>query len=325
LISVAIVAFQSGPTLERCLGALKAQTFRDFEILIADNGSTDGAPQAAAVAHPDARLLELGANLGFAAANNRAAAQAGGRWLALINPDAYARPDWLEQMLAAAEAHPGVRCFTSRQLSAADPSRLDGLGDAMTGLGFPFRAGFGRPDQTTLGAPGEVFSPCGAAMMIDRELFLEHGGFDERFFCYCEDVDLGYRLRLAGRPVLLVPAAVVLHEGSTSTGGRRSDFSTFHGVRNRLWTYAKNTPPLLLWLTAPAHAVATAGLWLAAIAGGRGAAFGQGLGAGLAGLGAMGRERGAARAASSAAVARRMVWNPWAALRREGNERRRGA
>ena len=94
-------------------------------------------------------------------------------------------------------------------------------------------------------------------MLIDRALFLRLGGFDERLFCYCEDVDLGYRLRLVGEPTLLVPDAVVRHVGSASTGGRRSDFAVFHGTRNRFWVFVKDTPPVLFWLTLPLHILAT--------------------------------------------------------------------
>ena len=260
LISVVIVSYQSGPTLERCLAALSAQTFADFEILLVDNASTDGAPQAAAAADPAIRFLEPGANLGFAAGNNLAAREARGRWLALLNPDAFPAPDWLAQLVAMSERRPRVNCFTSLQRDAAEPARLDGTGDVMTLAGFPYRGGYHNPAPATV-PEGETFSACGAAMLIDRALFLRLGGFDERFFCYCEDVDLGYRLRLAGEATLLLPAAVVEHVGSASTGVR-SDFSVFHGTRNRIWTFLKNTPPLLLWLTTPLHVVVTFGLLL---------------------------------------------------------------
>lgn len=259
-ISVIIVSYQSGPTLARCLAALKAQTFQDFEILLVDNASSDGAPQAAVAADPTLRFLEPGANLGFAAGNNLAARQARGRWLALLNPDAYAAPDWLEALMAGAARHPDVRCFTSLQMSADEPGLMDGAGDVMTSAGIPFRGGYRRRRPANL-PEGEVFSACGAATFIDRDLFLGLGGFDERFFCYCEDVDLGYRLRLAGEATLLLPGAVVEHVGSASTGVR-SDFSVFHGTRNRIWTFVKNTPPLLLWLTTPLHVAVTAGLLL---------------------------------------------------------------
>jgi GT2 family glycosyltransferase len=259
-LSVIIVSYESGPTLARCLERLAAQTFTDFEILLVDNASTDGAPQAAAAADPAIRFLRPGANLGFAAGNNLAAREARGRWLVLLNPDAYARPDWLEALLAGADRHPDVRCFTSLQMVADQPGLMDGAGDVMTSAGIPFRGGYRRRLPKDL-PEGEVFSACGAATLIDRDLFLGLGGFDERFFCYCEDVDLGYRLRLAGEATLLLPGAVVEHVGSASTGVR-SDFAVFHGTRNRIWTFLKNTPPLLLWLTTPLHVVVTFGLLL---------------------------------------------------------------
>ncbi len=319
-VSVVVLCFQSGDTLARCVNALQAQTVRGFETILADNASFDGAPQAAVAAHPGIRLIDNGANLGFAAGNNRAAEQARGRWLVLLNPDAYAAPDWLEQMLACAAAHPTARCFTARQKMAQAPTRLDGLGDAMSGVGFPFRGGYGAPDPGVM-APSEVFSPCGAAMMIDRALFLELGGFDESFFCYCEDVDLGYRLRLMEEPTILASRAVVLHEGSVSTGGRRSEFSVYHGVRNRLWLYAKNTPPLLLWLTAPLHAAATFVIWCRATLREEGAPVERALEDALKALPQVWTARQAVQArrtVSSFAIAGMMTWNPLKILKRQG-------
>ena len=259
-VSVIIVSYESGPTLERCLAGLKAQTFTDFEILLVDNASTDGAPQAGAAADPSIRFLQPGVNLGFAAGNNLAVKQARGRWLALLNPDAYPEPGWLAALMDGAARHPSVESFASLQTSADDPSVLDGAGDNMTSAGIPFRGGYGRKLPAHL-PEGEVFSACGAAMLIDKTLFNDLGGFDERFFCYCEDVDLGYRLRLTGRTTLLLPDARVAHVGSASTGVR-SDFAIFHGSRNRVWTFLKNTPPLLLWLTAPLHVAVTSALLL---------------------------------------------------------------
>lgn len=128
-VSVVIVVYNSGPTLERCLAALKAQTFGDFEVILSDNASPDASAQAAAEKDPSLQLIENGANLGFAGGVNRGAEAARGRWLALLNPDAYAEPDWLERLAAAAARYPDVRAFASRQLMADDAGRLDGLGD----------------------------------------------------------------------------------------------------------------------------------------------------------------------------------------------------
>jgi N-acetylglucosaminyl-diphospho-decaprenol L-rhamnosyltransferase len=217
-------------------------------------------PAGGGQGHPWVDFVEAGANLGFAAGNNLAARRAKGRWLVLLNPDAYAEPEWLAELMAGAERHPTVKSFASLQLSADEPGLLDGAGDNVTSAGIPFRGGYRRREPAVL-PEGEVFSACGAAMLIDRQLFLEVGGFDERYFCYCEDVDLGYRLRLYGQPTLLLPKARVAHVGSASTGVR-SDFAIFHGSRNRLWTFFKNTPGWLFPVTLPLHVAVTGGLLL---------------------------------------------------------------
>jgi GT2 family glycosyltransferase len=250
---------------------------------------------------------------------NQAARAARGRWLALLNPDAFAQPDWLEKLLATAEAHPEIRCFASRQLMAEDPGVLDGLGDAMSASGFAFRGGFLQRDREVPRA-GEVFSACGGAMLIDRQLFLEMGGLDERLFCYVEDVDLGYRLRLRGERVLLAPDAVVRHVGGASSGGPRSDFAVFHGTRNRIWVYVKNTPALLLWLTLPYHLLVTALLFASHVKRGEAKAPFRGLVAGIRGLPlalSMRREAQAGRTVGSGEIARLMTWSLLALIRRD--------
>jgi N-acetylglucosaminyl-diphospho-decaprenol L-rhamnosyltransferase len=317
-VSVVVVVYESGPTLAECLAALKAQSFTDYELILVDNASSDRSAQAAAKAAPDVVLIENATNLGFAAAVNQAAKVARGQWLVLLNPDAYARPDWLEHLMAAAEANPGVHSFTSRQLKADDATTLDGLGDVMSIVGFPFRGGYTQPNPGRL-EPGWVFSACGGAMMVDRALFLNVGGFDERLFCYCEDVDLGYRLRLIGKPTLLVPDAVVRHVGSASSGGRRSDFAVFHGTRNRFWVFVKDTPPVLFWLTLPLHVLATLVLFGRHTTRGEVATPIRGLVAGIRHVGVAleaRREAQATRTVGSWAIARAMSWNPWNIMRR---------
>lgn len=251
-ITVCIIAYNSGPTLRTCLERLAAQTFQDFETLVIDNASPDPGDAAIARGFPFVQLIENSENLGFAGAGNQGARLARGRWYVLLNPDAFAQPNWLQELAGAAARYPNLLSFTSRQLMDEDPGLLDGLGDVMSGYGIPYRGGYLSRDPGDT-PEGEVFSPCGAAMMIDRALFLKLGGFDEFFFCYSEDVDLGYRLQLSGEPTLLVPSAVIRHVGSASTGGRKSEFAVFHGTRNRFYVVYKDTPAILLPIVVPLH------------------------------------------------------------------------
>ena len=248
---VIVVNYNGGAYLSRCAAALRDQTIDDFEVVIADNGSTDGSLAKLPDLDNRFQILELGKNLGFAAANNRAADAASAPWLVTLNPDAFPDPDWLETLLAAADRFPDIAMFGSTQISDADPSRFDGTGDSYYFAGFPWRGNHGGA-VTPLPDFAETFSPCAAAAMWRRQSFEAAGGFDERFFCYCEDVDLAFRLRLRGERCVQVAAARVRHVGSASSGDR-SQFSLYHGARNRVWTMVKNMPAPLLMLAVPAH------------------------------------------------------------------------
>lgn len=135
---------------------------------------------------------------------------------------------------------------------ADTPDKLDGTGDVYHMSGLTWRSGHGLAAASAGDKVREIFSPCAAAAMYKREDLLAVGGFDEDFFCYNEDVDLGFRLRLAGHRALSVPESLVLHHGSATTSVR-SDFAVYHGHRNLVWTWFKDMPMVLLWLFLPAH------------------------------------------------------------------------
>ncbi|UDF03294.1 glycosyltransferase family 2 protein [Asticcacaulis sp. AND118] len=287
--SLIVLSYQSGAYLERCIEALIDQNTDDFEILLADNASTDGTPQAVAAKFPQVRLIENGGNLGFAAGNNAAVRHAKGDWLGFINPDVFVHSHWLSEMTKAIDDYPGTHIFTSLQLDPQDQDVLDGAGDGMTFFGFPFRMGYRAPRPAHIPV-SEVFSPCGAAFVIKRSLFEGLNGFYERFFMYCEDADLGYRARLRRERTLLIPQARVDHIGS-ATLGARSDFALFHGYRNRLWMFVKNTPtPVLLLMLVP-HLLFSLSGALKDVLKGRGPVVWRALREALSGLGAVMRER----------------------------------
>jgi GT2 family glycosyltransferase len=250
-VTVVIVAYNSGALLQECVDALARQTLREFEAIIVDNASEDGSIARLRLPDDRFRVVDAGSNLGFAAANNLAVRKATTPWVATLNPDALAAPNWLAALKRATEHYPGAAMFGSTQLDAADDKRLDGCGDAYSFLGISWRGLHGRSIDL-LPPVGETFAPCAAAALYRRDAFDHVGGFDERFFCYCEDVDLGFRIRLIGGVCIQLPDAVVRHVGSAITG-RDSYFTLFHSARNRVWLMMKNLPLALLVLLLPIH------------------------------------------------------------------------
>jgi GT2 family glycosyltransferase len=251
--SILIVNWNSWELVSQCLDALMNQTYRNFKIFVADNASNDTPPDDIFSTFPNLVFVKNDVNYGFAEANNRLLKLANdSEWIVLLNPDAFPEPDWLEQLIKAANDYPDYSIFGTRLLMAENPERLDGDGDSYHISGLAWRRGHNNLSGCDI-TPKEIFSPCAAAAMYRTKVMLDAGGFDEDFFCYFEDVDLGFRMRLQGHKCLLVPTATVYHIGSATTGGQKSDFSVYHGHRNLVWTYIKNMPGMLFWLLLPYH------------------------------------------------------------------------
>jgi GT2 family glycosyltransferase len=263
-VTVIIVNWNSGALLKKCLDALELQTLKPHRILVVDNASRDDSLRSAA-GRERVEVLPQAANLGFAAGNNLALRHCDTAFVALLNPDAFPEPKWLQSLLEAAAAHPAAAAFGSRQLTAEDPALLDGIGDRYHASGLVWRDRHGVLQTAGDLVPREIFAPCAAAALYRRPAVVAAGGFDEDFFCYVEDVDLGFRLRLAGHGARYVPAAVVHHVGSGTTGGQQGDFPVYHGHRNLVWTFVKNMPGPLFWLLLPLHLLlnVTTILWFA--------------------------------------------------------------
>lgn len=325
-VDVVVVSYNSAAHLPRLYASLAAQTHANWRLILWDNASEPDQRPDPANAPPGTQVVQSPENLGFAAGNNRAAALGSGPFIAFLNPDAFPEPGWLSALLAAAQRWPQAGAFGSTQINASDESQWDGLGDVLFAAGIPYRAGFGRPRTGAPPPEGETFSACAAAMLIRRQVFEAVGGFDERLFCFCEDVDLGFRLRLLRQASVQVPEAVVHHVGGASTG-RRSAFADRLGVRNRLWVYAKCMPGLLFWPFLPAHLALSGLLLLSYPLTGRGFAGWRGLWEGLRGLGAIFQARAEvqrSRTAPIGEIARALAWAPWVLSTRAPVIRRRG-
>ncbi len=252
----------AGEPLDRCLNALRKQTWRDFETIVADNSGQRRVPDAAAD-----RVFQHERNLGFGGAINHAAARTESEFVAIVNDDAEASPGWLEALIRAAQQHPRAGMFASQV--RLDAARIDSAGMLLCGDGSSKQRGHGRP-PSEFARVEEALLPSGSAAMYRRSALAETGLFDEEFFLYCEDTDLGLRLRWAGWGCVYVADAVVDHAYS-ATAGRASPLKAYLVERNRLRVAVKNFP--LGMLAAGPIAGATRYFWHAVSAlGGRGAA-----------------------------------------------------
>jgi GT2 family glycosyltransferase len=255
-VAILVVNWKSSGLLVHCLECIGRQKCKPLDVLVLDNDSEDPIPERLQFRFPSVKFIKSETNIGFAAANNLLCQYASDcEWIATVNPDAFLEPDWLSKMLFAAETYPEYSFFASHLVKAANHEIIDGEGDAMHACGKAWQQGHGQSISRSALRPREVFSPCAAAAFYRRNALEMVGGFDEDFFCYFEDVELGFRLRLAGHRCLFVPDAVAYHVGSASTGGPHSDFAIYHGHRNLVWTYVKNMPGNLFWLLLPSHIV----------------------------------------------------------------------
>jgi len=309
-VAVLIVAYRSRETIPDVVKALERQSVRPERVRLLENGSPSGERVERGPLPDWVELIESETNLGFAAGNNRLAEGVEQAWLLLVNPDAFPAPDLIAELMAATERHPGAALFGATQHAHGAAGVLDGAGDVYHFTGLPYRGGYGRSMEPP--SEGAVFGPCGALALIRRDVFEALGGFDDDYFCYVEDVDLAYRARLLGHEAIQVRAANVSHMGYASSG-RRSAFATYHGARNRFWTFFKNTPAALLPVLAPVHLGVTLLLWLSAARFGQFALFGRALRDALKGWPRLMEKRRAVQArrrVSALALARRLSWNP---------------
>jgi len=244
-VSVVVVNWNGLPHLQRCLPALLAQTFTDFEVILVDNGSTDGSVEWVSRGYSQIRLLRNRTNLGFAAANNQAIRASSAPFVATLNNDTVPESDWLAALTEVAESEPAVGMLASKMLFADRPQVINSTGICMDAVGIAWDRRGGEPDDEGETEPVEVFGPCAGAALYRRAMLDQIGLFDERFFAYLEDVDLAWRARLASWYCMAVPAARVYHAHS-ATAVEGSPFKNRLLGRNKVWLIAKNYPAGLL-------------------------------------------------------------------------------
>jgi GT2 family glycosyltransferase len=250
-ISIVIPNYNGAEHLEPCLQSLLRQTDAPAELIVVDNASLDQSVATVQRLVPQARILRQEHNLGFAAAVNRGIEAAQGNWIAVLNNDTEAAPDWLAELAAAIGRHPDASFLASRILDYRDRGRIYSSGDCFLRTGTGYRRGQECPDGEEYRREVPVFAACGCAALYRRKPLEAAGGFDERFFAYLEDVDLGLRLQAAGLDGYYVPSAVVYHLGGATSGGEFAALAVRLRTRNSILLLMKSVPGRVLLRCAP--------------------------------------------------------------------------
>lgn len=257
-VSVIIPTWNGWNHLARCLASLRTQVSRPDEILVVDNGSTDGTADRLAAEYPEARIVRSAVNRGFAGGVNIGAAQAHGDVLWILNDDVVLDPRCLAELLARIGAPDAPAACSAKVLRLelsgdGRPARFDALGDYLTWTGFLLHVGYGEPDRGQYDRMTELFSPKGVCFLVRRSMFEAMGRFDDTFVSYFEESDLFWRCWLAGHRVGFAPAARVRHEGGGTSRRLPATVIDAYSFRNRLTTLLTHLGAWRLSIILPIH------------------------------------------------------------------------
>lgn len=256
-LSIIIPNYNGLPFLRDCLPSLVRQTFSDFEIIIVDNGSADGSTGFIQRNYPEVRLLMLSENVGFATAVNAGIRASRSPYIMLLNNDTTLAPDCVELLLACIESKPYIFSAGAKILTSAAPHLIDTCGDYYSIFGYAFCRGQGLAPKMAADCTYPVFTNCACAAIYRRSLLEQTGLFDERFFAYLEDVDLGFRAKRLGFSNVHCPKALVFHTGSGTTSAKYTAFKVFHSAKNNILLRQKNLTLLQKLLHLPTWGAGT--------------------------------------------------------------------
>jgi len=247
LISVVVLNWNGRQVLDDCLRSLHNQTYRPIEIIVVDNASTDGSVDFLKEKFQDVHLIVNEKNLGFGAGNNIGIRASHGRYIMMLNNDTRLDPKCIEELRKSIEKDERYGACASKILLDSQPDIIDGVGIVVCPDGLSF--GRGRLEKSDkYDEEEEIFFASDGACLYRREMLDDIGLYDEDFFAYADETDMGWRARLAGWKCTYSPKAIVYHHHSTSSGGRVSAFKAFLVERNRIWVALKNFPISLIVL-----------------------------------------------------------------------------
>jgi hypothetical protein len=242
LLTIAIATYNGRGLLEIALPSLARQVFRDFQVSVVDDASSDDTVQWLHDHWPEVDVVVHEHNRGVTAALNTCLGIPRTPLVGLFNNDVELDPDCLQELVAALAAYPEAGSAGGKLLDFRERGVIDGAGDVFTWAATGGRRGNGEPDRGQYDQPRAIFGACGGAAVYRREVLDQVGHFDEDFHALYEDVDWDLRAQLAGYSCRYVPSAVVYHMGSATIGRGLNDFNRYHLWRNAVWIVIKDLP-----------------------------------------------------------------------------------
>lgn len=273
-VSVIIPSWNARSFVGECLNSLRNQSFRDFEVVVVENGSTDGSPDFITKNYPEVIMLRQDHNTGFAKAVNIGIKHSKSDYVALLNNDAIASKDWLKELVLHMDQHKDSAAAVSKILKQTKGAKtnkflIDTTGDFYSIWGMPFPRGRDEIDEGQYDKKEEVFGACGGAVIYRREyLARDIGLFDEAFFAYYEDTDLSFRIRRAGYKIFYVPTSIVHHKVGATSGGGKNKFTRYHSVKNTWFLFLKEMPGRYFWINLPRYFIGQTLMLISSIRGG---------------------------------------------------------
>lgn len=249
-VSVIIPNFNGLAYLEGVLSGLERQSMKNFEVILVDNGSTDGSCAFVAAQYSWVHIIELSENFGFSRAVNEGIKAARAPYVLLLNNDTEVEPDFLKEMTEGIQRHKKAFSCQAKMIQFHDREKMDDGGNYYCALGWAFAGGKGKAAER-YDKEKKIFSSCAGAAIYRKKIFEKIGYFDDEHFAYLEDLDVGYRARIYGYENWYIPGAVVYHVGSGTSGSRYNQFKIRYSSRNNIYMIYKNMPLLQMILNLP--------------------------------------------------------------------------
>lgn len=249
-VSIVIPNYNGGQYLKKCVDSLLIHKFKDIEIIIVDNGSTDSSMLSVEKLSNCIKIIKLEKNYGFSKAVNYGINVSSGKYVVLLNNDTVIKFDWLDSLIKEIESDERIFSVSSKMIRYNEKDKIDDAGDNYTIMGWAYKRGDGF-NIANYNKTSEVFSSCAGAAIYRKEIFKKIGYFDEKFFAYMEDVDISYRARIHGYKNVYCNTAEVYHIGSATSGSKYNSFKVRLAARNNNYVILKNMPLIQVIINFP--------------------------------------------------------------------------